>query len=302
MDQDSFRFLDPWTQLLPRRGAVVVAFAGSGGCTTALLRFLHHLRSGAPEPDGRRPRVLVTQTAPHPVPMAFRHAKVAASETAAAGEMLEREGVAWVVGEEAGDGTDRHGDLAPARIEGLRSALAPDVVLVQAQASAGTPLRRDGVAPRWPESLGLAVLVAPVSAVGRLYGPQTVRGAESGGPEEPTSAPPAGTDPPEADEPRRIRTEDVVDQVADLVATVPEGARPLPFFTGFGSYRDMDGMFEAVQRLWDPPRVPLVCLAELLGDPRRDEADRRGLQGDAASVALEGERVYALYPASLDES
>jgi hypothetical protein len=76
----------------------------------------------------------------------------------------------------------------------------------------------------------------------------------------------------------------------------------VPFLTGFGEYRDMDGMFELVGELCGLPGAKAVCLAELLGNERRDAADRRGLpEESAATQVLAGERVYAVYPSELDD-
>jgi hypothetical protein len=61
-------------------------------------------------------------------------------------------------------------------------------------------------------------------------------------------------------------------------------------------------MFELVGELCALPGAKAVCLAELLGDERRDAADSKGLpEGSPALEFLRGERVYAVYPAELDE-
>ena len=107
-------------------------------------------------------------------------------------------------------------------------------------------------------------------------------------------------------EPRRVRSEEALSQLTEpngLLSQVPEGVPVLPFLCGFGAYRDVDGMFALVSELWERPGLRAVLLAELVGNPRIDAAER--LQaGEAPSGAshLEGERVYALYPARLDDA
>jgi hypothetical protein len=274
---DRFRFLDEWTDLLPREGASVLAVSGSGGCTSFLLSVLRHLRR-----EGRR--VLWTQTTPHAVPFDLLPARCGPGEDEVR-RRLDTEGVACVVG--APLERDRHAGLDVDAIEALRRATRPDVVLVEAHTSCTAPLRSGGEGPVWPRTTHLAVVVGSLAAVGRVADERSVHG--------PALA------PEEGEEPRRIRTSDVLASVGTWLATVPPAARPLPFFTGFGPYRDVDGMFEVVLELWDPPRVPVVCLAELLGDDRREAADRAGLDADTAQGVPSGERVYAVYPASMDD-
>ncbi len=278
MADDSFRFLRPWHQLLPPAGSAVVAVAGSGGCTTALLRLLRVYRD-------RGARVLVSQTTPHPVPFSLRD-RVCAPEAGTLRESLDAHGVAWTAD---GDG-DRPAGLDPGRLEALARDSGAEVLLVEAQASAGVPLRADPEpAPVWPHRLQLALVVGNLGVVGRPYGPRTVVGVDE----------PQLTD--EGD-PRRVRTDEVTAAVGSVLATVPDTARPLPFLTGFGAFRDIDGMFALVQELVDPPRRPVVCLAELLGDDRRDAADARDREGSAESMWYDDERVYAVYPGFLDDA
>ncbi|HKK71888.1 MAG TPA: hypothetical protein VKA86_11765 [Candidatus Krumholzibacteria bacterium] len=278
MADDSFRFLRPWHQLLPPAGDAVVAVAGSGGCTTTLLRLLRVYRE-------RGARVLVSQTTAHPVPFALREQRCAPDQEAVRGS-LDAHGVAWT-GE--GDG-DRPGGLAPERLDALARESGAEVLLVEAQASAGVVLRSEPEpAPVWPRRLQLALAVGNLAAVGRPYGPRTVVDVDE----------PQFTDD---GDPRRVRTEEVTRAVRSVLATVPETARPLPFLTGFGAFRDIDGMFDLVQELVDPPRRPVVCLAELLGDERRDTADARDRAGESESPWHDDERVYAIYPAWLDEN
>ena len=274
MPHDSFRFLRPWSMLLPPAGSAVVAVSGSGGRTTALLRVLETYR--------REPvRVLVTQTTAHPVPFVLRD-QVCAPTVEAVRAMLDTTGVAWT----AGDASERAGGLDPEQIDALARGAGAEVVLVEAQASAGAPLRgHAGEEPVWPRRLQLALVVGHLGTVGRPWGPRTVGGVDE------IEVDPAG-------EPRRVTTSDVVGEVRRAVAAVPSSARPLPFLTGFGAYRDLDGMFALAQELIDLPRVPVICLAELLGDERREAAEARDRPGDPPWA--DEDRIYAIHPASLD--
>ena len=60
---DAYRFLDPWTMILPEGDGAVVAAVGSGGKTVLLTRLLEHYRSAGAT-------VLWTQTVDHPAPPA----------------------------------------------------------------------------------------------------------------------------------------------------------------------------------------------------------------------------------------
>lgn len=276
---DRYAFLDPWTLALPSGPGAVIAVAGSGGKTTLLLRLLRHYRA-----EGRT--VLHTQTVPHAMP-AGMPVHLVTGDPRELGRELEDAGSLVLSGPPLRDG--RHGAVDPGQLEQWRRRLSPDVTLVEAHASTGTPLRGDEETPVWPITTHLAFLVGHLGAVGRLWGPAVVSGA-------------ATTARDRGGEPRRVTVDDVLaafDPAGRLVASLPASCAPVPFLTGLGAFRDMDGMFEAVDRLWALPRVKLVCLAELLGDERRDAADRRDLPAGAAALA--GERVYALYPAELDD-
>jgi hypothetical protein len=266
---EEFAFLDPWHRAIPDRG--VVAIAGSGGCTTVLLALLEEWRR-------RGLRVLVSQTTAHPVPFALLDA-VAEPEPDAVRRQLQSSGVAVAVD---GSGDGRRPGLDPGRLERLRKDAGADLMVVQAQDSTGQLLRAEPSVPVWPQGVGLAVLVAQVGCAGRLWTAAT--GAED-----------------DADPPRRVEVSDLVESLRPLQAGLPEGARPLPFLTGLGAWRDLDGMFSIVQNFWDDPRVWVVALGELVGDARRDEADLRGLPA-GVPTPFESDRIYAVYPAALDEA
>lgn len=276
---DRYAFLDPWTLLLPTAPGAVIGVAGTGGKSTLLRRLWRHYRA-------RGDRVLCSQTAWGP-PWGDEPVHTPDADPRLLAGELDGKGTLTVAGPHRAGGCD---GIEPRDLEALRGRLSPDVTLVEAHAATGTPLRGDDRAPVWPEPVHLGFLVGSLGAVGRLWGPATVAGAET-----PTRD--AGG------EPRRVTVDDVLaayDVSGPLISTLPASCAPVPFLTGFGAFRDMDGMFALVERLWSVPRVRLVCLAELLGDERRDAADLRDIP--AATDALAGERVYALYPAALDET
>ncbi len=278
--RDLLRFLEPWTLLLPEGGGRVLAAVGSGG-KSALLRRLHrHYRA-----EGQS--VLWTQTVAHPAPEGLSYASSEASVEELATD-LSRRGALFVAGELQADG--RAGAVSPERIEELRRGLQPDVILVEAQSPCGTPLRRDGVAPVWPEPVHLVFPVVGLQAVGMLWGPRSIAGEEAL----------SGTD----GEPRRVLSEEALIQLSGeggSLAQLPDGVPAIPFLAGFGSYRDMDGMFALVTELWEDERLRAVLLGELVGEARIDEAERiHAADSPTGASHLSGERIFALYPAHLD--
>ena len=215
---DRARFVDPWTLLLPDRFPCVLGVAGSGGRTTLLLRLWRHFRDAGAS-------VMWASTFDQAPPFDLLPARCG-PDAAAIRVRLESEGQAWVGGDASGDG--RYQGLAPQELEALRRTAQPDVLLVDAQDSCGTPLRRDGSAPTWPMHVQIAFLVGSLGAVGRPWGPASVAGIES------EEISPEG-------EPRRVQVEDVLHPFLapnGLVACVPEGALPLPFFTGLAQLRE----------------------------------------------------------------
>jgi len=271
MDQDSFRFLRPWHQLLPPAGRAVVGVAGSGACTTVLLRLVELYRQ-------RGARTLVTHTVARPVPFTLRDVRCAPTPDAIE-STLDEHGIAYAAG--GGD------DLAdPIDVEILADVTSCDVMLVESGTPSGGRLCTVADSPVWPRRMQLAVTVGNLGLVGRPWGPRAVAGVDD--------------DVIVDGEVRRVSTDDVVEAMRRTIATVPGSARALPFFAGFGAYRDLDGMFSAVEAVLDPPERPVLCFAELLGDARRDAADRRGMEQALGDEWLDDERVYAVYPAALD--
>jgi hypothetical protein len=247
---EEFRFLRPWTLVLPDAFPCVLAVAGCGAKSTLLERL-----AGEYEKLGRR--VIVTRTAPGPPP--------------AGGEGL-------TVLPQC-DPDECFADLA--RRHGA------DVVLVEAQDSCGSLLWPDAPAPRWPSDCDLVLGVMNLQALGRLWSPGLVHLGFDGGEE------------------RRVQVSDLLEcftRMGVREGRLPNGLAWIPFLSGLGALRDVDAMFDLGQRLWEDFGARLVCFGELIGDPRRDAADRAGIEGSAASGDfLTEDRVYAIYPARLDE-
>ncbi len=212
-------------------------------------------------------RVLWTATTEQPVPFAFREHRACVSDRDLR-ERLGAEGMLCVQGP-ATEG-DRCAGLEPSTLRRLRAELCPDVVLVEAE-------ERGGGRVVWPAPLSLAVVVG---ALGSATPPRT------GGPASGRDANPSSS---------------LLAELRAKLAEVPPGVRPLPFLTGLAAFRDLDAMFALVEGLWEDPRVAVVCLGEMLGDPRREAADARGLTPARESELPRGERVWAVYRAALDD-
>jgi hypothetical protein len=108
-----------------------------------------------------------------------------------------------------------------------------------------------------------------------------------------------------AEEPLRFSSEDVLSQFTapgGLLRQLPQGVPCFPFLAGLGSFRDLDGMFEVVARLWETKGVKAVLLGELTGHARIDAAEEAAAAQLGGAPHLSGERIYALYPSRLDEA
>ncbi len=279
-EQDQVRFLNPWTLLLPEERGRVLAVAGSGGKSALLRRLYQHYRA-----EGYS--VLWSQTVDHPPPTQIPEHSIAAPIEKLR-EEFQHHAALFVAGERDGEGRAR--GLPPRRIEELRHQLAPDVVLVEAQAQNGKPLLEHGQAPVWPRPLHMVFALAGLHAVGSL---KPRRGDLS-----------AQDEKPEDGEPPRFTSEDVLRQftaAGGLLEQTPQGVPCFPFLSGLGRFRDLDGMFELVAKLWETPGVKAVLLGELTGHARIDAAEDAAAAQLGGAPHLAGERIYALYPSHLDE-
>jgi hypothetical protein len=270
MQLDRFSFLNPWTLMLPEGGSAVLMAVGSGGKSTLLRRLHDHYRQSGCS-------VVWCALGEHPAP--FGVATIGSDSPEQARELLLREGSVFVDG----------GRLTAPDIEPLRQLLRPDVFLVEGAPRAEGRFDPNPADASWPAVVHQLFCVAPLHAVGKPWSAPHVVGA-------PDEAARVGG------EVRRVRSEDVLESVRRLARDLPVETLVVPFLSGFGGFRDMDGMFALVGELSSLPGAKAVCLAELLGDERRDAADRNGLPaGSPAMEFLAGERVYAVYPAELDD-
>jgi len=276
---EELRFLDPWTLLLPLEGRPVIAVAGEGGKTALLHRLHRYYRE-------RGASVLWTQTVEHPAPEGVPEARVD-EPFPRLRERLSSEGSLFVAG--AAAAAEGRGGLDAAGIEELRRRLAPDVVLVECQAPFDAAAKELSMPPvHWPEPVHLVFLVTGLHRVGHL---------KSGVVEEGDGA--------ADDAPARVHTSDLIEILAGeggLLRQVPSGVPVLPFLAGLAAYRDMDGMFEIVDRLWSAEGLKVVLMGELVGPARIDEAEKAAASAlPQGAPHLAGERIYAMYPARLDE-
>ncbi|HEX9640000.1 MAG TPA: hypothetical protein VGB13_01660 [Candidatus Krumholzibacteria bacterium] len=271
MQLDRFSFLEPWTMMLPEGASAVLMAAGSGGKSTLLRRLHDHYRKSGHT-------VAWCALGAHPEPFGVATAGLDALDLAR--ELLQSEGSVFVGG----------GRTAASDVERLRQILKPDILLVEGGQHADGRFEPNPREASWPEVVHRLFCVAPLHAVGRPWSSRHVVGA-----------------PDEAaridGEAQRVRSADLLASLRGLAqGGFPAEALVVPFLSGFGGYRDVDGMFELVGELCALPGAKAVCLAELLGDERRDAADSKGLpEGSPALEFLRGERVYAVYPAELDE-
>lgn len=271
---DDFRFLRPWTMVLPDRYPCLLAVAGHGAKTSLLRRLESHYRQ-------QSRRVLWARSAPGPLPAGGSAEPATTDPSKLRSRLRERGHAVLDPGPDAGHVTD------PADIAECAAACEADVTLVEAQASCGSLLWPDAPSPRWPAGTDLAFRVSNLAALDRLWTAEVVHGA-----------------PAQIEDERRVEIDDLLAIYGRGTAPMPvdpETCRCLPFLAGFGSLRSVDAMFDLGRSLWEDLGHQLLCFAELEGDERRDTADRQQVEGTAAAEKfLEGERVYAIYPAGLD--
>lgn len=242
-----FCFLDAWHDFLPREGGHVVAVCGGGGKTSLLAAAAAALReSGAP--------VAVTTTT-RTEPLAWPGLRVVSWAEAAAGAARD-EPLLFVRGGEHPDGKWR--GLEPAQADLLGGLLPRHVVLVEADGSAGLPvkLHRDDE-PVWPARTSLAILVLGLSALGRPVGEVLHRHGR-------LPAPGLPRDPAEA------WSWDLMFRLlhgqGGYLSRVPAGVPVAVALTQLAACADSVGLFGFVGRVMEEAGVPLVVLAELAGE------------------------------------
>ncbi len=242
-----FCFLDAWHDFLPREGGHVVAVCGGGGKTSLLAAAAAALReSGAP--------VAVTTTT-RTEPLAWPGLRAVSWEDVAAGASRD-EPLLFVRGGEHPDGKWR--GLEPAQADLLGGLLPRHVVLVEADGSAGLPvkLHRDDE-PVWPARTSLAILVLGLSALGRPVGEVLHRHGR-------LPAPGLPRDPAEA------WSWDLMFRLlhgpGGYLSRVPAGVPVAVALTQLAACADSVGLFGFVGRVMEEAGVPLVVLAELAGE------------------------------------
>ena len=152
-----FMFLDQWHEILPREGGHVVSVFGGGGKSSLLEAMCAALV------DAGVPVCVTTTTRTEPLDwpdlVVLEHADLAAGVAAPAGAPLFVRG-----GEDGGKWLG----IAPEEVDALGGLLPGHVVLVEADGSAGLPLKlHDAGDPALPARTSLAVAVVGLSAVGR---------------------------------------------------------------------------------------------------------------------------------------
>ena len=242
-----FCFLDAWHDFLPREGGHVVAVCGGGGKTSLLAAAAAALRAaGTP--------VAVTSTT-RTEPLVWPGLRVAAWAEVAQGALRD-EPLLFVQGGEHADGKWR--GLAPAEVDALGGLLPRHVVLVEADGSAGLPVKihRDDE-PVWPARTSLAIVVMGLSALGRPVGEVLHRHGR-------LQAPGLPRDPAE------IWSWELMFRLlhgaGGYLARVPAGVPVVVALTQLAACADSVGLFGFVARVMDEAGVPLVVLGELAGE------------------------------------
>lgn len=246
-----FGFLPAWDEFLPREGGHVVSLFGGGG-KTSLLRAI----AGACR--GRGVPVLLTCTT-RTEPLAWPELEVLEAGAEAAGRGTSgpvpflRDGV-------LPDGKWR--GLSPAAVDELGRTWPGHVAVVEADGSAGRPLKlhREGE-PVWPRRTSLALAVVGLSAVGRPLREVLHRHE---GPRPPWLGA-AEPDAPWTWE----QTFELLAGPGGYLARVPPGVPAAVVLSQLDDQADAIGLFAFAGRLMDEARVPLIVFAELGADPPR---------------------------------
>jgi probable selenium-dependent hydroxylase accessory protein YqeC len=242
-----FCFLDAWHDFLPREGGHVVAICGGGGKTLLLAAAAAALRSaGTP--------VAVTTTT-RTEPLVWPGLRVAPWAEVTNGALRD-EPLLFVQGGKHADGKWR--GLAPAEADALGGLLPRHVVLVEADGSAGLPVKihRDDE-PVWPARTSLAIVVMGLSALGRPVGTVLHRHGRLPAPWLPR-------------DPAEIWSWDLMFRLlhgpGGYLAHVPDGVPVVVALTQLAACADSVGLFGFMARVMDEAGVPLIVLGELAGE------------------------------------
>ncbi|MHB8080115.1 MAG: selenium cofactor biosynthesis protein YqeC [Candidatus Krumholzibacteriia bacterium] len=242
----AFCFLDAWHEFLPREGGHVVAVCGGGGKTSLLRAAAIALRSvGA---------LVAVTTTTRTEPLDWPGMRVASWPEVADGALRDEPWL-FVRGGEHADGKWR--GLAPEQADALGGLLPRHVVLVEADGSAGRPVKllRDDE-PVWPARTSLAIVVMGLSAVGRPIGAVLHRHGRLPAPWLP-------------DDPAAVWSWDLMFRLlhgaGGYLAHVPAGVPVVVALTQLAACADSVGLFGFVGRIMDEAGLPLIVLAELAG-------------------------------------
>ncbi len=258
-----FAFLPAWHDFLPREGGHVIAVFGGGG-KTSLLRALaaRYGEEGLP--------VLLTSTT-RTEPLAWpglQVREVDGPSAGAAGDLPA--GPVFVRAGLHPDGKWR--GLPPDRVDALSEAHRGRILLVEADGSAGLPvkLHRPGE-PVWPGRTSLALAVVGLAAVGRPLAEVLHRQA---GPR------PAWLRGVAADAPW---TWDLTFRLlageGGYLERVPAGVPTVLVLTQLSGQADSVGLFGFAGRMMAEAGVGLIVFAELAADPPRLRTAYRAGEG-----------------------
>jgi len=247
-----YRFLQPWHDFLPREGGHVLSVFGGGGKTSLLAALTEcYLRAGIP--------VAVTTTT-RTEPLGWAGLSVREWHEVATAP-LESPGQAFFIrqGEHAGG---KWRGLAPEQVDQLSATLPRSVVLVEADGSAGLPVKLHRPdEPLLPSRTSLAVPVVGLSAIGRPLPEVLHRAAEL-----PVTWP------------AECAAEDLFtwDHLWYLLTgsggyleRIPEGVPTLLALTQLAGLQDSLGLFGFLNRIMEEAGLPLVLLGELADRPVR---------------------------------
>ena len=242
-----FGFLDAWDDYLPTEGGHVVALCGGGGKTSLLACAAAALRA-------RGARVAVTTTT-RTEPLAWPGLRTREWDELVAGAP-GNDALLFVRRGAHPDGKWR--GLAPDEVDALGELLPGHVVLVEADGSAGRPvkLHREDE-PVWPGRTSLAVVVMGLGAVGLPIGEALHRHGRLPSPHLP--ADPAAP----WDWEMMFR---LLAGPGGYLARVPAGRPVVVALTQLGACVDGPGLFAFIGRVMGEANVPLVTLGELAGE------------------------------------
>lgn len=265
----SYRFLQPWHDFLPREGGHVLSVIGGGGKTSLLAAWTEfYLSEGIPV-------AITTTTRTEPVSWASLTVREW-HEVAAAPAESPGQAIFVRQGEHAGG---KWRGLTPEQVDQLSAMLPRSVVLVEADGSAGLPVKLHRPdEPPLPSRTSLAVPVVGLSAIGRPLTEVLHRAGEL-----PVTWPAERT----AED---LFTWDhlwyLLTGTGGYLERIPDGVPTLLALTQLAGLQDSLGLFGFLNRIMEEAGLPLVLLGELTARPIRIRTAYRW-QGEATTPAAE---------------